>query len=165
MSHRGAERAGRMGDALLLDPLNPVDALAPYVATYREAADAAGRRPHVVLMRWCWIEREPGDAARDWWPHVEPALRTYLTDIPRFDVPGGASRLDFGALTGERLLVGDAATLVDTVRRWRDTLGFDRLVIKLQGESGPWGATVADAIERFGRDVIAVFDRAAETSA
>jgi alkanesulfonate monooxygenase SsuD/methylene tetrahydromethanopterin reductase-like flavin-dependent oxidoreductase (luciferase family) len=154
MSHRGAARAGRFGDALLLDPLNPIDALAPFVATYREAAAASGRRPRVVLMRWGWIEHEPGDAARNWWPHVGPALRTYLTDIPRFEVRGGASQLDFRALADDRLLVGDGSTLVDTISRWRDVIGFDRLVVKLQGETGPWGVTLADAIRRFGREVI-----------
>jgi alkanesulfonate monooxygenase SsuD/methylene tetrahydromethanopterin reductase-like flavin-dependent oxidoreductase (luciferase family) len=162
MSHRGAERAGRLGDALLLDPLNPISRLVPFVDTYRAAAAAAGRRPHVVLMRWGWIEQTPGDAMTDWWPHVAPALRTYLVDIPRFEVAGGPATLELGTVAEGRLLVGDAASLIDTIVTWRDVLGFDRLVIKLQGETGPWGTTLADAIERFGRDVIAPLSRSAE---
>ncbi|WP_051248060.1 LLM class flavin-dependent oxidoreductase [Nocardioides halotolerans] len=154
MSPAGVRRAGRLGVPLLLDPLNTIADLEPLVATYREAAAAAGQPARVKLMRWGWVG---DDVDADWWPHVRQALWGYLVDVPRIDrgrhpaLRGATSadELDLAAVSEDRLLVGDAATVSRLAAEWCHRLGADHLVVKLQGATGPWGDPLAAAVRRY----------------
>ncbi len=155
MSRRGARRAAQFGLPLLCDPLSTIGELEEIVAEYRRHAAAAGHAPRVILMRWGWI----GDPAT-WWPHVRPALWSYLVEIPRVqrDALGLAASpgdLELAAVVEDRLLVGDADRVRELAERWTARLGAERLVVKLQGATGPWGEELQGAVRRYGRDVIA----------
>ena len=154
MSSAGARRAARFGLPLYLDPLNTVTALEPLVADYRAECARHGHTGRVVLSRWGWVDEN--GRLDDWWPHVRIALWSYLVDIPRMAVPAAASAddLDVAAVAPDRLLVGTPDEVVRTARDFSDRLGADRLVIKLQGASGPWGAPLEQAIRLYGRAVI-----------
>jgi alkanesulfonate monooxygenase SsuD/methylene tetrahydromethanopterin reductase-like flavin-dependent oxidoreductase (luciferase family) len=157
MSLRGARRAAEFGLPLLCDPLSTIEELEELVAHYRRLAAAAGHEPRVILMRWGWV----GNALEAWWPHVRPALWSYLVEIPRVGrtaLGAGvavADDLDMGTVAIDRLLVGGADEVRALAEEWTRRLGAERLVVKLQGTSGPWGAELRDTVEAYGRDVIA----------
>jgi alkanesulfonate monooxygenase SsuD/methylene tetrahydromethanopterin reductase-like flavin-dependent oxidoreductase (luciferase family) len=159
MSVAGARRAGRLGLPLLLDPLNTISDLEPLVASYRAAAEAAGQKTSVKLMRWGWVG---SDAHTTWWPHVRPALWGYLVDVPRLDrrqhaaLRGARDPADLAleAVAEDRLLVGSATEVSALAAQWCERLGADHLVVKLQGATGPWGPALDEAVRRYG-EVIA----------
>lgn len=161
MSQAGARRAGRLGLPLLLDPLNTIADLEPLVATYRAEAERAGAPGEVVLMRWGWAG-QPDEVREVWWPHVSTALWGYLVDIPRIDSSGvdplGVARepgqLDLERVAEDRLLAGTPAQVAALARAWAERLGADRVVVKLQGDTGPWGDDLRAAVERYGREVL-----------
>lgn len=162
MSEPGCRRAGRFGLPLLLDPLHTITALEPLVETYREECERRGHEPEVVLMRWGWIHGASDGPARSWWPHVRPTMWTYVRDIPRFrtDIDADVASLqdegdlELSALAQERFLVGDGNQIPGLLRDWTERLGCDRVILKLQGATGPWGDELRDAIVRFGDEVI-----------
>lgn len=155
MSPAGARRAARFGLPLYLDPLTTVTELEPLVAGYRAECARHGHDGRVVLSRWGWIDED--GRADEWWPHVRIALWSYLVDIPRMAAPAAATSaadLDIAAVAPDRLLVGTPGEVAGTARDFADRLGADRLVVKLQGASGPWGAPLERAIRLYGRSVI-----------
>ena len=155
MSRAGARRAARFGLPLYLDPLNTVTGLEPLVAEYRAECERHGHAGRVVLSRWGWVDED--GRVDEWWPHVRLALRAYLVDIPRTGAPGAAASaddLDIGSVAPDRLLVGTPAEVARTARDFADRLGADRIVVKLQGASGPWGAPLERAVRLYGRSVI-----------
>lgn len=162
MSEPGAIRAAERGDALLLDPLHTVASLEDLVAIYREHAERKGRTPEVVLMRWGWLEDTPGQALTTWWPHVRRTLWTYIHHIPRFrqQVDPEVSSLQseeelaLSHVVQDRFLVGSAEQVRETLQDWRDRLGLARVVVKFQGETGPWGDPLSDVIDRFGAALV-----------
>lgn len=153
MSERGARRAADHGLPLLCDPLSTISELERLVGGYRARAEATGNVPRVVLMRWGWV----GEAA-DWWAHVRPALWSYLVEIPRvgggaFAAAATADELDLQTVAADRLLVGDPAQVRALAAEWAERLGAERIVVKFQGATGPWGDELRTAVETYGRDV------------
>ncbi len=155
MSERGARRAAEHGLPLLCDPLSTISELEQLVESYRALAEANANVPRVILMRWGWV----GETAT-WWPHVRPALWSYLVEIPRvggraFGDVATADELDLETVAADRLLVGDVAHVRALAAEWTERLGAERIVVKLQGATGPWGEELRDAVERYGCGVAA----------
>jgi alkanesulfonate monooxygenase SsuD/methylene tetrahydromethanopterin reductase-like flavin-dependent oxidoreductase (luciferase family) len=165
MSAAGCARAGRLGLPLLLDPLQTIEELEALVDVYRDEASSSGHDPRVILMRWGWVSAagEPGQAEDVWWPHVRPALWSYLVDIPRIDRSSSPAlagvttpddlRLD--DVADDRLLVGDGPRVTELLRDWSTRLGAEQVLVKLQGSTGPWGDELRQAVHRYGAEVIA----------
>ncbi len=160
MSKPGVRRAARFGLPLILDPLHPIEHLRTWVDLYREECAQLGNRPEVILIRYGWI----GDAdslEHVWWPHLRQTMWTYLRDIPRLrtDVdPRIAAcqqiddlRLDW--VKPDRFLIGTEEEVLATARRWAERLDCDHVIVKLQGSTGPWGSSLSDTVEAWGRAV------------
>ncbi|HET6865781.1 MAG TPA: LLM class flavin-dependent oxidoreductase, partial [Solirubrobacteraceae bacterium] len=151
MSPAGARRAGRFGLPLLCDPLSTITELEALVDIYRATAQDAGHTPRVILMRWGWV----GEGLDAWWRHVREALWSYMVEIPRVRASAAsADALTLDAAAPERLAVGEARHVGVLLRDWARRLGAERIVIKLQGATGPWGEELRDAVRRYGSDVI-----------
>jgi len=58
------ERAGRLGDAVVMSPSWPLSELAAAAETYRKAALVAGKEPEIVMMRDARVADSLEDAAR-----------------------------------------------------------------------------------------------------
>ncbi|WP_165958728.1 LLM class flavin-dependent oxidoreductase [Actinomadura sp. KC345] len=160
MSRAGARRAARFGLPLYLDPLTTVTELEPLAAEYRAECARHGHAGRIVLSRWGWVD-EDGRVDK-WWPHVRLALWAYLVEIPRMAAPEAATSaddLDLASVAPDRLLVGTPGEVARTARDFAERLGADRLVVKLQGASGPWGASLEQAIRLYGRSVISAGGR------
>ena len=71
------ERAGRLGDALVLGPSFTLEENRALADRYRAAAEAAGRVPQLVLMRDAWVADSFEQAARIYGPEVSAAYGYY----------------------------------------------------------------------------------------
>ena len=58
------ERAGRLGDAVVMSPSWSLSELAAASETYRKAALAAGNKREIVMMWDAWVADSSEDAAR-----------------------------------------------------------------------------------------------------
>jgi alkanesulfonate monooxygenase SsuD/methylene tetrahydromethanopterin reductase-like flavin-dependent oxidoreductase (luciferase family) len=158
MSMNGARRAARLGLPLILDCANRIERVRPWIQAYRQTCAEHGTRAYVVLPRYAWLEAEPGDAERIFWPHLKLSLLRYLHTIPRIQDPtltaADGDELGFDLAKRDRLLAGDAGEIIETVRGWRESLGIDAIIVRFQGPTGPWGQDLARSLSAFGRQVI-----------
>jgi alkanesulfonate monooxygenase SsuD/methylene tetrahydromethanopterin reductase-like flavin-dependent oxidoreductase (luciferase family) len=155
MSEPGVRRAARYGAPLLLDPLHTVAELEPWVARYRAACAEAGAVPEVKLLRYGWVSDDPGEPDELWWPHMREMFWNYSVVVPRINAAGSkqllrgatsADELPLDAFAPDRLLVGDAASVSGQLRDMAQRLGADTVIVKLQGERGPWDTPVEQAM-------------------
>jgi alkanesulfonate monooxygenase SsuD/methylene tetrahydromethanopterin reductase-like flavin-dependent oxidoreductase (luciferase family) len=124
-----AERAGRLGDAWLTGQNATHDELMRQLDLYREAAVRAGRPPRPVLRRDIYVG-ESDDEARA--------------------VVGAILAEGYRGTGLDQLLVGGADSVVDDLRRYRDT-GFDYVMVRhIVGDH----QLMLRSFERIGRDVM-----------
>ena len=147
-------RAGRLGDAWLGGPSATLDELASCVRMYREAG---GRE--VALMRYVFVAESverahaiAGDAfIRSFestyfrWPH--PVVKR----------PAGA--LSIARLAEDRIILGDPASCVRQIERFRTALGMTHLVCRMSVTGIPAEASRA-SMDLFTREVMPAVERA-----
>jgi alkanesulfonate monooxygenase SsuD/methylene tetrahydromethanopterin reductase-like flavin-dependent oxidoreductase (luciferase family) len=125
----GAERAGRLGDAYVTDPIQNLHAVTAFERAYRASARAAGRDSGVVIMREILCAATRQEAIDR---YAEGLLRTY-----RYYFANGAFMLDyepwaatvtdardltFEMLTGNRIIYGSPEDCLGQLEHWVRTL-------------------------------------------
>jgi alkanesulfonate monooxygenase SsuD/methylene tetrahydromethanopterin reductase-like flavin-dependent oxidoreductase (luciferase family) len=155
MSTPGVSRAARYGSPLLLDPLHTVEELLPWVARYREACAEHGTQPQVKLLRYGWVSEDADEADELWWPFMREQFWNYAVVVPRFNADAseallrgatGPEELQLAAFAEDRMLVGDPVAVAAQARDMTERLGADTLIVKMQGERGPWGEPMERAL-------------------
>ncbi len=151
------ERAGRLGDALVLGPSFTLDENRALADRYRAAAEAAGRTPQLVLMRDAWVADSFEEAARIYGPEVSDAYRYYWRNgATAFRGFGSEAEFRFENVWKDRIVAGAPETCIAEFRRWSEALGVSSFILRLRHahSGGPPHRRIVTAIERFGRDVI-----------
>lgn len=146
-------RAARMGDAWVPAPTSDIEVLGNLFSVYREARTAAGlEMPDTFpLMRECFVgpTHEAAMAVCR-----GPMLHKYEFYASWGETGSGGSSVSleesFDAFMANRFIVGDEAEVADEFARYRDALGVDHMILRLQCP-GVSQADVIDAIERIGR--------------
>ena len=124
-----AERAGRLGDAWLTGQNAADEDLRRQLELYRAAAARAGRPPQPVLRRDIYVG-ESDEAART--------------------VVGAILAEGYRGTGFDQLLVGNADTVVQALRRYRN-MGFDYVMVRhIVGDH----QLMLRSFERIGRDVM-----------
>lgn len=145
------QRAARLADCWMAAPAPTVERLQCHMATFRAARAEAGRPAPVEqpLTRECCIgaTREQALAAAR-----GPLLLKYeaYASWGQADAAAGNLRERFDDFMTDRFIVGDEAEVADEIARYRDLLGVDHLVLRLQWP-GLDQATTLDAISRVGK--------------
>lgn len=167
MSDRSVERAGRLGDGWLTDPLHGVDALRRWAEIYRKAAADAGRPSKVLLLRDCWITE--GDAYAEWGHLLESDWRFYFDlgfKAGRFNADAepwlrdltSSADLTFDRIReGGRVLAGSVDEIKEQVQGWIDALAPDQINLRFRFPLGPPHASVLRAMELFADEVAPAF--------
>ena len=151
------DRAGRIGDALVLGPSMPLEANVALAERYRNAAKAAGRTPQVVMMRDAWVADGLEDAARVYGPEVMDAYKYYWRNgAAAFQGIESEDAFQFENMYKDRIVAGTPEECVADFRRWSEAVGSDYFLLRLRHahSGGPPHTEIMKAIERFGRDVI-----------
>ncbi|MBO1330944.1 LLM class flavin-dependent oxidoreductase [Streptomyces sp. VRA16 Mangrove soil] len=167
-----AEVAGASGLGLLsFSIMQPLEAMAAQVATYREAArtprpitdvttdrvaaytlvHAADRPGARVWDSVAWWYRNLAQFTLDWeLPHLDEAARERAFPLLTPIIEGSVPVEEFD--TGDMILIGDADTIVRKAKRYAD-LGVDQLICYVQ-----WGwlehQEILRTIEVLGKEVV-----------
>jgi probable F420-dependent oxidoreductase len=149
-------RAGRLGDAWLGGPSATLDELATCVRVYRQARAAAGREAEageIALLRYVFVA-ETTDRARALAgaAFIRAFEETYFR-WPHPVVKRPAGDLTIERLSRERIVLGDPASCVAQIRRFRDTLGLTDLICRTSVAGIAEDAARA-SLELFTREVL-----------
>ncbi|MGH7392211.1 MAG: LLM class flavin-dependent oxidoreductase [Candidatus Rokuibacteriota bacterium] len=149
-------RAARLGEAWLGGPSARLDEVAACVRVYREARTAAGRDAdagEVALMRYVFVA-ESGQRAHD------IAGRSFMRSFedmyfrwPHPVVKRPAGDLTIERLAEDRIIVGDPASCVRQIERFRKELGLAHLVCRISAPGIPRDAAAA-SLGLFTREVL-----------
>lgn len=154
----GMERAGRMGDAMIGDPIQSLPILKEYVTKYREIAKKHDRKPYYVMMRDCVIGKDRKDAIARSGPMLKKhrwyfgngayAMDDYLKDVKK------PEDLTFDLLTKERLIAGSPQECLEQLQRARDEIQPDYLILRMRQATGPAQPEALEEMRMFGENVI-----------
>ena len=152
-------RAGRLGDAWLGGPSAKLDELAACVRLYREARLAAGRGAEasdVALMRYVFVA-ESLERARD--GAGAPFIRSFEATYFRWPHPvvkRPAGPLTIERLAEDRIILGDPASCLEQIQRFRTALGLTHLICRISAPGIPREAARA-SLDLFTREVMPAF--------
>ena len=150
-------RAGRLGDAFVSTPSTTLQNTVRAVEIYRQAAEAAGRQPQVVLMRDAWVARSQEEAEAVYGPEVMAAYRYYWENqLDEFRQLGSEAEFTLENLAQDRLILGEPETCVREFHRWHEATGADYFLLRLRHahSGGPLHEQILKAIDLFGERVL-----------
>ncbi len=147
------ERAAQIGDAWITSFSPTLTDLAEQMRIYRAARQAAGLPEPATypVCRECYVGADDGSALAE---VRGPLLYKYEAYASWGNERVGASRdafaREFDTFCRDRFLIGDAARVKDELARYRDTLGVNHFILRMQWPGLDQG-TVLKSIERMGR--------------
>jgi alkanesulfonate monooxygenase SsuD/methylene tetrahydromethanopterin reductase-like flavin-dependent oxidoreductase (luciferase family) len=151
-------RAAAIGDAWLITFYPTVKSLTEQLVTYRAARQEAGLPPaaEYPICRECYVGADQATAFDDCRAQLEYKYRAYaawgqdeiLSEEDRFDQP-------FDRFKEDRFLIGDKAFIKDELIRYRETLGVDHFIMRMQWPGLDQDKVLA-SIERLGRIVASI---------
>jgi probable F420-dependent oxidoreductase len=153
---RGLRRAGRLGDAWISNALMSLDTIKLLAAAYREAAHEHGRQPRVSSIRFCWPARSREEADAVFGPTSLAMAKTLfeygaITDLP--DITS-ADQITLEDFVRDRFIYGTPEECADTIRRFRDEVGIDEMLLIFRYPTGPAHDQVVEAMQLFSSEVM-----------
>jgi alkanesulfonate monooxygenase SsuD/methylene tetrahydromethanopterin reductase-like flavin-dependent oxidoreductase (luciferase family) len=145
-------RAARIGDAWLIVNSSALDIVGPQMALYRAALAEAGRVPREYpIARECYVGASHATAFEECRAALHYKYAAYAawglgrgsTDSEMFGMP-------FEDFVRDRFIIGDAVSVKEDIARYRETLGVDHFIMRLQWPGLPQDR-VLGSIERLGR--------------
>jgi probable F420-dependent oxidoreductase len=141
----GAERAARLGDAYVTDPIQNLAALQEFAAAYRASAAAAGRAAEVVLMREMLVARTRAGAEERYAEGLLAQYRYYFQNaafLPEYEpwMKGvrDARELRWDVVSKDRVIWGSPGECAEQLIHWCRSLGADHVQLALPHPSGGW---------------------------
>jgi alkanesulfonate monooxygenase SsuD/methylene tetrahydromethanopterin reductase-like flavin-dependent oxidoreductase (luciferase family) len=153
-SRPGIRLAGELSDGWLVDPIRDHAEIVRMASWYREAAEAAGRRPRVLAIRHLWVAATDAAAAAEYGQVVEPIYRYYLRAGAFGANPPAEEDLVLGKGLEDRVICGSPATVIDRLVAFLESVGGDGAVLALRHPGGPAHVAVLEAIELLGAEVL-----------
>jgi alkanesulfonate monooxygenase SsuD/methylene tetrahydromethanopterin reductase-like flavin-dependent oxidoreductase (luciferase family) len=157
-SRPGIERAGRMADGLIADPMQSLQVIKEHAREYREVAKRHGRTPYYVLMRDCVIGENrdtvlaksvPAMTKYRWYyEHGAYVADQYLKDVK------SPADLTFDLCAKDRLVAGSPEQCRDQLQMWKQETKPDYLILRMRHASGPPQPEALADVRRIGEKVI-----------
>jgi len=126
-----ARRAARLGDAWVISPMLGFDEAKRLLGVFRDTRRAAGLPPAESnpIIRECHLG--PLSEVR------EPLLFKYQAYASwrqngTGSVPNERLANDFDRFAAERFVIGDESQVVDTIERYRESMGVDHMLLRVQ---------------------------------
>jgi probable F420-dependent oxidoreductase len=157
----GLRRAGRLGDGWITNALMSLPTMAAMADEYRAAARAAGRRPHVTSIRFCWPYTSREAALERFGDTALAMARTLfdygaITDLPGV---GSSAEITLDEFVRDRFVFGTPQECVETIGRFRDQVGVDDFLMIFRHPTGPDHASVLETMELFAAEVLPALER------
>lgn len=155
-------RAGRMGDAWSAAPFfDRVENVKAQVSIYREAAEKAGKRPSIVLLRDGWLASSMEEAERTFGRLWLEECKFYFKWGMLAPTEDFNSESDF---TIEKIrgtghvVLGTRDDWLEALDRWNNVMGgVDWLILRIRVPLGPSPKAVQECIQRLGEEVLPNF--------
>jgi alkanesulfonate monooxygenase SsuD/methylene tetrahydromethanopterin reductase-like flavin-dependent oxidoreductase (luciferase family) len=157
-SPAGLQRAARLADGWLADPVQSLPIVKGNASRYRAAAAEAGRTPFICLMRDAVIANSMAEAEaasgptmythRFYFQYGAYVPDEYLKDVTR------PEDLSFTKVAQDRLIVGSAEDCLAQLQRWQTEIQPDYLIIRFRQPGGPTHQKTLEALQVFGEQVI-----------
>jgi alkanesulfonate monooxygenase SsuD/methylene tetrahydromethanopterin reductase-like flavin-dependent oxidoreductase (luciferase family) len=157
-------RAARLGDAWTMAPFfDRIEAIKSQVSIYREAAEAAGKKPHIVLLRDGWLASSKEEAEQTFGRLWLEECKFYFKWGMLAPTPDFNQESDF---TLEKIrpnnypIMGNAADWLEALDYWNSGLGgIDWFILRIRIPLGPPKRQVLECIQRLGEEVLPKFRR------
>ncbi len=149
-------RAARLGDAWIGGPSARLDELAACVRTYRQAQKEVGRvvgSNDLGLIRYVFVAdslKRARAVAGD--PFIQFFENTYFR-LPHPVVKRPQGSFDIRQLAEDRIILGDPASCVEQIERFRKELGITHLICRISSPGIPRDAA-RESLELFAREVM-----------
>jgi alkanesulfonate monooxygenase SsuD/methylene tetrahydromethanopterin reductase-like flavin-dependent oxidoreductase (luciferase family) len=143
------KRAARIGDGWITSPMVPFDEVKRLTAVFRETRKSAGLPPAVSypVIRECHVG--PLAEVRDKLLFKYQAYAAW-GQSDTGSVPADALVKNFDRFCAERFAIGDEAQVAATIARYRDEIGIDHILFRVQWP-GLDQKTAMRSIERLGK--------------
>lgn len=154
------ERAGRLGDGWITNPLPGFEMIAEGARQYRRAAAEHGRSSPVVLLREAWVSESQDAAREEYGPAVLAKHRKYYRRgaYEAFaDELQSEDDITIDWLEGERILMGSPEDLIRQIEKWHAATGAEWFLLRFSLPGGPSHDQILNALRLFGRRVIPHF--------
>jgi alkanesulfonate monooxygenase SsuD/methylene tetrahydromethanopterin reductase-like flavin-dependent oxidoreductase (luciferase family) len=168
MKDASVERAGRLGDGWITDPLHNLTSMSAWAELYRASARTAGNPVWMWLQRDIWVAESHDEVMRDWAPHLvadwrfyffalgldkrfNPEHEPWIRDVTR------PEDITFDRLKEDRVLAGTPDHVAAELARWAATVRPDGICFRLRFPHGPGHAQTLRALRLFGQEVIPRF--------
>lgn len=144
-------RAGRLGHPWVVAPSATFDGIRERLAVYHTARTEAGHPEpaRYPVIRECVIGSTRDQALQTAMPSLLGKYESYASWGQK-DANSSSFRERFDSFMAERFLIGDESEVADQMARYRDDLGIDQILVRLQWP-GLEQRHVLDATERVGR--------------
>ncbi len=154
----GLRRAGTLADGWIAAPVQSLPVIKDYANRYRAAAEKAGKTPYICLMRDAVIASSMKEAEAESGPTMYThrfyfRYGAYVPDDYLKDVKEPED-LTFAKAAKDRLIVGSPADCLEQLRRWKEEVRPDYLIIRFRQPGGPSHQKTLEAIRLFGEQVI-----------
>ena len=121
-------RAARIGDAWLIVPSSTLPQVADQMRLYRTALAEHGRHPHCFpIERECYVGANHRTAFDECRGPLEYKYAAYAS----WGL-AGSTQMPFEDFVRDRFIIGDATFVKEEVARYRDALGVDHLIMRVQ---------------------------------
>ena len=154
----GLRRAGKMADGWIADPVQCLPVIKDYASRYRAAAEKAGRKPYICLMRDAVVadNMQAAEAAsgptmythRFYFQYGAYVPDEYLKDVKT------PEDMTFAQTAKDRLIVGGPDDCLEQLLHWKEEIQPDYLIIRFRQPGGPSHEETLKAIRTFGEKVI-----------
>ncbi|HEX2173360.1 MAG TPA: LLM class flavin-dependent oxidoreductase [Dehalococcoidia bacterium] len=154
------ERAGRLGDGWISNPLPGLEMTAEGARRYRQAAAEHGRPGPVVLLREAWVGESEAAAREQYGPAVLAKHRKYYQRGAYEAFAGelhSEEDITIDWLAGERILMGSPEDCIRQIERWHEATGAEWFLLRFSLPGGPSHGEILQAMRLFGRRVIPHF--------
>ena len=144
-------RAARIGDAWLIVNSSALDVVVPQMAIYRTALAEAGRTPREYpIARECYVGASHATAFEECRAALHYKYAAYAswglgrgsTDAEMFGMP-------FEQFVRDRFIIGDEVSVKEEIARYREALGVDHFIMRVQWPGLPQDKALA-SIRRLG---------------
>ena len=152
-------RAARWGYPWLVNPHATVDMIKGQLEVYRQELKRAGHtRPQATpMMRELYVATDSASAYSESQPYLESKYAAYASWGQDKALPDGVTfSVPFDELARDRFIIGSPDDVIAEIKRYREELGVDYLILRLQWPGMPH-ENVMKQLQLLGKEVLPRF--------
>jgi alkanesulfonate monooxygenase SsuD/methylene tetrahydromethanopterin reductase-like flavin-dependent oxidoreductase (luciferase family) len=140
------KRAAEIGDAWLISNAPPLADIKPLMQSYRAALKEAGKDvQEFPITRECYVGANYATAMDE----CRSALEYKYNSYAAWGMESTTARMTFEEMARDRFIIGDKVSVKEEIARWRETLGVNHFIMRVQWPGLPQ-ERVLGSIRRLG---------------